>query len=216
VAAGTLDESGEILNMLYRNNLCPEVFAAARVPALNTSRLAVVAAVNATPSGPSARNLTAFAGAGGKLFASGEKPWWLGGGARKTRSNDEWDLYAAGQGEVFAYRSTVEDPSEFALDVIDAINRKNLDLRLWTAESVLGTLHRSPEGKLVLALVNYGSPLDRDFLVYVRGRFRSAEYLEPGSDEARPLQLTKRPQGVEMNLRHLSRIALIVLTQEGV
>jgi hypothetical protein len=216
VAAGTLDESGEILNMLYRNNLCPVVFAAARVPALNTSRLAAVAAVNATPSGPSARNLTAFAGAGGKLFVSGEKPWWLGGGARKSRSDDDGDLYAAGQGEVFAYRSAVADPSEFALDVIDAINQKNLDLRLWTAESVLGTLHRSAEGKLVLALVNYGSPLDRDFLVYVRGRFRSAEFLEPASDAARPLQLTRRPQGVEINLRRLSRIALIVLTQEGV
>ncbi len=219
VAAGTLEESGEMLSMLYRNNLCPAVFAVERVPTLNPARLSVMVAVNTLPSQASSRNLAAFASAGGRLFASpataGSRSWWLQGTSRKARSEDQWDQYAVGGGGVFVYKSTVQDASEFAFDVIDVINRKNLDLRIWNAESVLGVLHRSGGGKLVLALVNYGSVIDHDFLVYVRGQFRGAELIEPGSEEPRPVKLTRRPQGAEINLDHLGRTLLLVLSEGG-
>jgi hypothetical protein len=216
VAAGTLDESGEILNMLYRRNACPVTFPAARVPPLEAGRWRAVVVANVpAPSEAGRKRLLDYARAGGLLMTApavaGGPAWWVSTAARKTRTDEDRDWYAVGKGTVVAYREPVQDPHEFALDVIDAVGARVRDLRLWSAGTVIGLLHRLPGGKLAVVLVNYGSPRRDDFPARVEGLFRQATLHEPGAVAARPLKVAKRTSGTEITVDRLGRLAVIVL-----
>ena len=216
VAAGTFEQSGEVLNMTYRWNACPVVFSAGAVPPLDQNRFRVVVAANIPPpAGANLKRLLGFAQGGGVLIAApgaaGDPAWWLAPGARKIRSDEDRDVYSVGKGQVIAYREPVQDPSEFALDVIDALGVRTRDLRLWNASSVIGLLHRTPGQKLSLTLINYGSPRGFEFPVRVEGVFGKATLIAPGGDAPRQLKAVKRGTGTEITVDRLGRLALIAL-----
>jgi hypothetical protein len=216
VAAGSTEQSGELLNMMYRRNVTPEVFASRELAAWEPGRCRVLVAANIerpTPAG--VRRVVEFAKAGGTVLtapaAAGEPAWWQDGSLKPIRSDDERGTYALGKGQVVAYREPVADPSEFALDVIDAQGMRTRDLRIWAAESAIGLLNGAPGGKKSVTLVNYGSPLeDWEFLVRVEGVFRKAVFREPGA-AAVELRFTRRDTGTEINVDHLRRVAVIEL-----
>ena len=216
VAAGSFEQSGEVLNMAYRRNACPVVFSASAVPLLDRDRFRVVVAANIPPpAGANLKRVLEFAQGGGVLIAApgaaGDPAWWLTPGARKIRSDEDRDVYSVGKGQVIAYREPVQDPSEFALDVIDALGVRTRDLRLWNATSVIGLLNRAPGGKLSLTLINYGYPREFEFPVRVEGVFGKATLIAPGGDAPRQLKAVKRGTGTELTVDRLGRLALIAL-----
>jgi hypothetical protein len=227
VLAGTLEETEEILNLGYRNNLSPQVLRTAQTPASPAQRLRTVVAASIPISPETGKWLAAFAAQGGIVLTapqSEKKPvdWWSAGGARKRGSQEGCDVYQVGKGTVYAYREPVLDQSEFVNDMREVSGLDNptgrglsgLDLRIWNSNTVLGTLHRNAGGKLVLILTGYGSPVNQDFLVGVRGEFTSATIEEPGSG-VKPVTLMKHQERVELNLKGLRRLGIIVLEEKG-
>ena len=215
--AGTLEQSGELLNLMYRRNLCPLVISSEAVPALDPRRFrAVVAANIPPPAGANLSRILDYARAGGLLItapaAGARRGWWLVPEAAKIRSDPDRDFYALGKGRIIAYHDPIADPSEFALDVIDAAGVRTRDLRLWNAGAVVGLAAEDPgAGKTYVTLINYAGPRDDDFPLRVEGIFQRAAMLEPQAAGPRELKAVKRGSATEITVDRLGRCGLIVL-----
>jgi len=216
VAAGTPEQSGEILNMLYRRNACPVVFSAAETPVLEPGRYRAVAVANvAAPPEDGRRRILAYARAGGLVMtapAEEKSPvWWHTPDARKTRTDEDRDWFALGKGTLIAYREPVQDPADFALDLIDAVGVRVRDLRVLGAETVVGLLHRLAGGGLAVTLINYGARARDEFTVRVEGRYAKAALREPGAAAPRSLKAAPRTSGTEVTIERMARLAVVVL-----
>jgi len=216
VAAGTFEQSGELLNMLYRRNVSPAVFPAASLPEWQPGRSRVLVAANiATPSEAGRRRALDLARSGGQVMAApaadNDPKWWRDPAARVERKEEEREIHALGSGRVFGYAGPIIDPAEFALDVIDALGMRTRDLRIWGADTVIGVLGAGRGGRTSVILVNYGHLLDEyEFLIRVEGAFSKAILREPGGAPS-PLRVAARGSGTEINIDHLRRLALIDL-----
>lgn len=200
-AAGTLEQSGELLRLMYRRNLFPVVFPAQSIPALDPTRFRGLVAANVTTN---PGRLLSFARAGGTVITTN----WTPPAATKTRSDPDRDHYSLGPGRIVVYRAAIADPSEFALDVIDILGVRTRDLRLWLATAVIGLLAGSGP-RAYLHLVNYGGPVE-EFPARVDGLFRQATLWEPGGSP-RPLPAARRGPTTEITVQRLNRLATIVL-----
>jgi len=231
VIAGSLEQSGEVLNLAYRQSLSPKVLPVDRLPALKPAEIDVIAAVNIPISQDAARNLLQFAAGGGCVLTTpppSGSAWWNVPESRSVRKDKDRDVFAVGLGRVYAYRGAIDDPGEFALDLREAAAEKsgpargpkNLDIRIWETGIVLGVL-RHPPGttqrgglrRIVLVLTNYGSPVGYDFLIGVRGAYRRAAFAQAGEEGFRPLDAMPRPGRVECNLKDFRRIAIVVFEE---
>jgi len=205
-AAGTLDQSGELLRLMFRRNLFPAVVPAQSLPPLAVPRFRALVMVNLPPpSGPQRDRVLAFARAGGTVITTG----WSPPAAAQTRADPDRDFHTLGQGRIVTYRAPIADPSEFALDVIDILGVRTRDLRLWNAGAVIGHVQGSG-ARAVLHLVNYGDLIE-EFPARVDGLFRQATLREPGSATPRPVPAVKRGQTTEITVQRLGRLATIVL-----
>ena len=225
VLCGTIEQTGEILNLAFRKNLCPVALPATALPRLAREQFDVVVAANVGLTPEAVENVARFAASGGVVMAApaGEEaaPWWTRRGWKQLRMEEDRAVYAAGGGMLYAYTAAIDDPGRFALDVKEVHGRltepgvgiKNLDLRIWATDSVLGVLHRLSRTSIALVLTAYGSPPRHDFLVSVRGRYRRASLRQVGDTAAAPLPLMPRAQRVEMNLTRISRIAIVTLEE---
>jgi hypothetical protein len=203
-AAGTLEQSGEILRLLYRRNLFPVALPAASLPPLDPARFRGLVHVNLPPpAGPARDRLLAFARAGGVVITNG----WTPPGAAKARSDEDRDHYTLGKGRVVVYREPIADPSEFALDVIDLLGVRTRDLRLWNAGAVIG-MATGAGPRAWIHLVNYGDSIE-GFPVRIEGLFRSATLHDPGA--SRPLPAAKRGPTTEITVDRLNRLGVIAL-----
>jgi len=223
VLCGTIEQSGEILNLAFRKNLCPVAMPAAAPVPLTPERFDIVVAANVIPAPPVVESLARYAAAGGAILAAPEgdekNPWWTQRGFRKLRTEDDRDVYAAGRGTIYAYQSMVLDPGAFAMDLKELAGQrsqpgfgvKNFDLRIWSADSVLGVLHRLTPTSIAVVLTAYGNMPRHDFLVSVRGQYRTANMRQVGGAAAAAVPVMKRSGRVEMNLTQLSRIAIVTL-----
>ena len=212
-AVGKLEDDLELVNMLHRVNATPVIFPVASLPSHLRSGLKVLVTSSIGPAGSEAKSAMAFATAGGTVLAtpsgSNEKPWWVQGGAKKSKAEQERDFYSAGKGTIVGYHDSLVDPYELALDVIDALGRRTSDLRLWSADGVVGTLHRQPDSRLTVELVNYGRPLEPDFLMRVEGIFKKATMRRPegGTVDLKP---SRRGTGTEVLVPNLQSFATIL------
>ena len=217
VAAGSLAESGEIVNLLYRRSVFPVVHPLRGLPVIDPSRFrALVVANVGQPGKVELRRISGYVRAGGLLVASPadrETPkWWLWSEAVKTRSDRDRDHYEFGNGRIVAYHEPILDPSEFALDVIDLVGVGTRDLRLWNALTVVGLARGEARSrKAVMILINYDeAPVEREFPARMEGVFRRATIMEPGRDP-RTLEAAKRGESTEVSVDGFARIALIEL-----
>lgn len=225
VLCGSIEESGEILNLAFRKNLCPVAVPAAAPGALTTGRFDVVVAVNVPMTPAAVESVARFAMNGGAVLAApagDEKaPWWTTRGWRKVRTEEDRDVYAAGRGVVYGYHMLILDPGAFALDLKEVagqrsepgIGVKNLDLRVFAADTVLGVLHRLSPSRVAAVLTAYGNTPRQEFLVSLRGRYRRGTMRQAGSAEEKPLELMVRTGRVEINLTQLSRVAVVELEE---
>ena len=214
-AAGSLAESGEILNLMYRRNLFPVVHPATDLPILDSSRVRALVYANLdAPDTIVLRRIVGYVRAGGLLVAAPanrETPeWWLADGTEKTRSDKDRDHFSLGTGRIVAYHDPVLDPSEFALDVIDLIGVQTRDLRLWNAPTIVGSAVEAGRGAAQLHLVNYDEPIDQGFPTRVDGVFRRATVREIDG-EVRTLKAVKRGEMTEIWVDRIGRFALIEL-----
>jgi hypothetical protein len=224
VLCGTIEQSGEILNLAFRKNLCPVALPLAPPP-LTATQFDVVVAANFELAPAAIENVARFAMSGGTVLAApaGEEknPWWTKRGWKKVRSEEDRDFYAAGRGTVIGYQTPVFDPGSFALDLKDAAGErsqpglgvKNYDLRVWQADSVLGTLHRTAPGQVAAILTAYGGQMRREYLVGVRGRYRRGTVRQASDPAPRPVKLEPRSGRVEVSLPQSSRIAILSLEE---
>jgi hypothetical protein len=225
VLCGSIEESGEILNLAFRKNLCPVAMPAAAPGALTAERFDVVAAANVVMTQAAVENVARFAVSGGAVLAAPagteKAPWWTTRGWKKLRTEEDRDVYAAGEGVVYGYHTLILDPGAFALDLKEVagqrsepgVGLKNLDLRIWSADTVLGVLHRLTPASLAVVLTAYGNLPRHDFLISVRGRYRRGSIRQAGSPTAQPVELMARAGRVEINLAQLSRVAVLTLEE---
>ncbi len=214
VAAGTLEESGEILNLLFRRNLSPVILPAEPLADLDPARfLALVAANLKAPQAANRERILKFARAGGMVIAAGKPAWWLAPEARKTRADQDRDFYSLGQGQVVAYRQPIADPSEFALDVIDLTGVRRRDVRVWNAGAVVGLA--SAGEPPWLHLLNYDAPRDDEFPARVEGIFAGALLYEPGAAGPRRLKAVARGSSTEITVERLGRLGSIELIMKA-
>ncbi len=214
-AAGSLAESGEILNLMYRRNMFPVVHPASDIPVIDPSRFRTFVYANLAEPGPAPlRRLFGYVQAGGLLVVAPRnretRPWWVREGAEKVRSDTDRDHYTLGNGRVVAYHDAVLDPSEFALDVIDLVGVQTRDVRLWNAPTVVGSAVEADRTGAQIHLVNYDTPIERGFPARVDGVFRSATVLEPDG-QTRSLKAVKRGDATEVWVDRIGRLALIQL-----
>ncbi len=225
VLCGTIEQTGEILNLAFRKNLCPVAVPVDAPGPLSPERFDIVVAANVIPPPPVVKSLIGYAAAGGAVLAApaGEEKdnWWTTHGLKKLRTEDDRDVYPTGKGAIYAYHSAVADPGEFALDLKELAGHrsqpelgvKNFDLRIWSADSVLGVLHRVSPTSIALVLTAYGNLRRGDFLVGVRGKFRKASLRQVGGTAPVVVPLMMRSGRVEMNLTSMSRIAIVLLEE---
>jgi hypothetical protein len=203
--------TAEIANLLYRRNVSPSLCASSALPALHPQMtVALVAANMRPPSAELARRVLAHAQAGTTVITAPQ--WWKTTELKLIRSEPDREFYAAGKGQVVAYRKPIADPSEFALDVIDIITHKKRALRLWNAPAVIGLVTASPRsGERLLHLINYGSPIDTDLQARVQGHFTKATLLRPDAS-AMPLEPAKRGTTTEVFVPELKRVGVVVFS----
>jgi hypothetical protein len=227
VLCGTIEQTGEILNLAFRKNLSPVGVPAASPPALSPTRFDIVVAANVAMTPRAVDAMVRFAAAGGAVLAAPseadkDKPgWWTRQrGWKKTREEEGRDVYTAGRGVVYAYPAPIDDPGGFALDIRElagqrttpGIGVKNHDVRIWAADTVLGVLHRLSANSVAVVLTAYGNLPGGDFLVGVRGQYRRGTIRVVGGRGAPvPVKVMARPGRVEINLKKLTRSAILIL-----
>jgi len=228
VVAGDLEQSGEVLNLSFRRNLSPVVVPLAEAAQTNLARFDVVAAANVPVSAAMAAKLAGFVKAGGTVLAAPAPEdernvqWWTKAGGKKIATAEDRDVYTLGKGRIYGYHGAVLDPGPFALDMKDAAAEmapredgiKNLDFRIWSADSVLGLMYRMGPKQMALVLTSYGNFVNRDFLAGVRGRYRGAKILDALGGTEAPVLLMPRKGRVEFNLNQVGRTAIIVFDEE--
>ena len=209
----------EIANLMMRQNASPALEPAGSPPAPDPERRAVVVAVSlaAAPSEDVRNRILAHADAGSTVITDrGEgTPWWRASELRVVRDEPDRETYALGRGRVVAYKRLIEDPSDFALDVIDLATHARRAVRIWWGATAVTSLSAGPDSgplraRAVLKAINYGSPLPWELMMYAQGHYESATMLRP---EAEPLKLktARRGASTEVTLPDLRRVGVVLL-----
>jgi hypothetical protein len=213
LAASDLDDHGEVLNMMYRRNTTPAVFPPGRLPAFQPDGFRILVAAALSPSAEIRKAALAFAAVGGHVVVAPledkEPARWIQSGASKTGSEEERDLYVLGKGRITAYRAPIQDPAEFALDVIDAQGWRTRDVRVMGADPVMAMLHRAAGGKLSVELINYGAQPAEHFLLRVEGVYRKAVFSAPGAADV-PLRVIRQGSGSEVEIAIVERLGVVL------
>ncbi|MCS7314947.1 MAG: hypothetical protein RMI94_11195 [Bryobacterales bacterium] len=209
--AGPLEESAEVLKLLFRFNVSPAIVPVTRPGPLAGYR--VVLAIGLREDSQAARAALEFARSGGTVLAipasANERPWWRAAGLRKVKADDGRDICFLGKGTLIVYQSAAGDPGEIAEDVLDALGWTRRDLRIWGTDTVIGLLRRRPGGGISVDLLNYGGR-GGEFLIRLEGKFAAAELRQPG-EGPRPLRAAVRGSGTEIEMPRIRRVARLLL-----
>jgi hypothetical protein len=207
------EETAELANLMYRRNVSPALAASTAVPLPNPGTRRVVVAANLKQVDAAlARRILAHAEMGSAVVvaSNASEPWWRVPGLKLQRSQRDREFYTLGKGQVVAYRETVADPSEFAMDVIDIVHHTRRAVRLWNALTVIALATASPRaGERLLHLVNYGSEIDTEIQVRVQGAYGGATLLRPNA-AALPLKAARRGTTTEVFVPELKRFGVLV------
>jgi hypothetical protein len=207
------ENTAEMANLMYRQNVSPRLAPAAAPPAPDPrATLALVAVSLASPAPAARARILAHAAAGAIVVvdAPGAAAWWRHPGLKLLRSEDDRDFYTLGRGQLVAYREPISDVSEFAFDVIDLITHKRRALRLWGAHASIGLLTLAPPpDRATLHVINYGSPTKFETQARVQGVFAGATLLRPDAPPS-PLATARRGSTTEVQIPPFCRLASVV------
>ena len=220
-----LVESGEttmeIASLMYRQGTSPRLVRTADLAAPDLAadapqRCRVLVTAGVRPPGAEVRaRILAHVASGATVVtdAYGEGAWWRGSPCKLAREFVDREFYALGHGRLVAYKEEIQDPGEFALDMLDLAGRERA-VRLWDNGAVIALATSAPAGgkaKAVLCAVNYGHPLRLGLYAQIYGQFSEATLLRP---EAKPLKLrvARRGPSSEVVLPGLNLLAVVVFT----
>ena len=207
-------ESAELANLMYRQSACPALFSAADPPPPAPGRILAVVAASINAPRPAVRDRIlahAIQGATVIVDAPAEKAWWRVAGMTAAKEEEDRVTYRLGKGFVAAYRKPIEDPSEFALDVIDFVTHKKRTVRLFSAPSTIVLVTTGRTGETLVLLVNYGSPQRFEVTVHVQGLFSSARLERPEAATV-ALKPLRRGSATELRVPEIGRIAVVLLS----
>ena len=207
ILVDTKDDSLEIANLAYRQNVSPTLVAAANPPAPDPAHcLELVAVGIAPPAADARRRILASAEAGTTVVvdAPGEQAWWRAPGLKHLRDDPDRDYYSLGKGQVVAYKEPVLDPSELALDTIDYVTQDRRAARVFNCNSAVVMA-----GTSVLYIVNYGRAQDLPVLARIQGAFTKATLLRPDA-APQSVKVSRRGSSSEATLPNLERVAAVI------
>ncbi|HEU0143116.1 MAG TPA: hypothetical protein VFQ79_25575 [Bryobacteraceae bacterium] len=211
--------SAELANLAFRQNACPALEPAARPPAPDPDKRPVVVAASLTAPEPGVRSrILAHAEAGSTLIVDreDEKPWWHVPALKLEREEPDRETYRLGRGKVIAYRELISDPSDFALDMIDAATHQRRAVRIWNALSVIATATSGPasgpfRARAIVQAINYGRSLRYEILMRVSGEYSSAVLLRPEGERVK-LTTARRGTGTEFTIPHLEQVGIVLFS----
>ncbi len=202
------DATAELVNLLYRRNASPALAEVSHIPPPHPDRLVVVGVDFAKPSPEARAKLLDHAKSGASVVLTGAAdPGW-----KTLQSQEDRTFYQVGKGQVVLYKASIDDPSEFAMDVIDIVTHKNRAVRMWNASTVIPLITASPRGssaKAVLSAVNYGEPIEDEIQIRVHGDYRTATLLRPEGGGATPLKPARRGPTTEVFVPGMRRLAVV-------
>ncbi|MGO9895021.1 MAG: hypothetical protein ACLPX8_12505 [Bryobacteraceae bacterium] len=201
------DDSLEIANLAYRQNVSPALLAAANPPTPDPARCLELVAVGIEPPAADVRRrILANAEAGTTLVvdAPGDQAWWRAAGLTYLREDPDRKYYSLGKGQVVAYKEPVLDPSDLALDMIDYVTQSRRAARVFNCNAAVVMA-----GAAVLYIINYGRPRDLPVLARIQGSFTKAMLLRP---EAPPqaVKVSRRGTSSEVTLPQLECAAAVI------
>lgn len=220
-----LVESGEstleIASLMYRQNASPRLVRPADLAAPNligvaphSCRVLVTTGIRPPEATMRARMLAhAESGATVVTDAFADSAWWRGSSCTLERTFEDREFFTLGRGHLVAYKEEIQDPGEFALDMLDLAGKQRA-VRLWDNGAVVALATSAPPGgtaSAVLCAVNYGHPIRREVMAQIHGQFREATLLRP---EAKPLKLRVAQRGScsEVLLPPMNLLAAVVFT----
>jgi len=213
-----LVESGEtteeIASLMYRQNASPRLVRSADLTAEGLRRCRVLVTAGIRPPGTELRaRILAHAEAGATVVtdAYGKDAWWRAGACKLARAFEDREFYTLGRGRLVVYKEEIQDPGDFALDVLDLAGPERA-MRTWDYGAVIGLATSAPAGgpgKAVLGVVNYGHPMRYDLIAQIYGHFSEATLLRPDARELK-LKLAQRGPNTEVVLPTLNLLAAIV------
>jgi hypothetical protein len=215
IAPGT--DSAELANLMYRQAVSPALASALDPPRPSPDRILVLLAASiGTPPLAIRNRILAHASAGATVVvdAPAQGAWWRVAGLTVTREQEDRVFHKLGRGVVLAYRQPVEDPSEFAFDVIDLVTHARRAVRIWGAPAAVPLLTQAREGEARLVVVNYGSgspQFFREIMVHVHG-FYSRALLERPEGAPVEIPVLRRGPVTELRLPALGRVATVGLS----
>jgi hypothetical protein len=206
------DTTAELASLMYRQNASPRLVDAAHPPEPDPQHCAVLVAAGIRPPNAAvAERILAHAEAGATVVtdAAGEDAWWHKQGWRPERIFEDRTFYRAGRGRLVHYSQAIQDPGDFAFDVIDLAGPSR-PVRLWDNGAVIALSSRKSGGEAVLRAVNYGPPFRSiKLLAQIPGHFSSARLLRP---EAPPvsLRVASRGPNTEVALPAMNLVSVVL------
>lgn len=205
------DTTAELANLMYRQNASPRLVNAANPPEPDPQHCAVlVAAGIRSPNASVVNRILAHAEAGATVVtdAGGAEAWWRRKGWTPERTFEDRAFYKSGRGRLVVYLQAIQDPGDFAFDMIDLAG-PNRPVRLWDNGAVIALSSSSGGGKAALRAVNYGPPFgSTHVLAQVPGHFSSARLLRPEAPPV-PLKVASRGPNTEAAIPALKLLAVI-------
>jgi hypothetical protein len=209
------EETAEIANLAYRRCVSPALERVDSPPPPDPSRRLAIVAANIKPPKPQIKaRILAHAAAGASVIvaAAPENAWWKDPRLKLLKSQEDRDFFTFGKGQVVAYKDSIQDPSEFALDVIDIVTHRRRAVRIWNAPSVIAVATSAdPRSGAQVILVNYGRAMDYEMQARVQGFYTKASLLRP---EKPPLELKtfKRGSCTEVMVPELQKLGVLVFS----
>jgi hypothetical protein len=220
------ETTAELASLMYRQNASPRLIRAADLAAAppaasdpgNDARQRCRVLVTAGIRPPDAKlraRILAYAEAGATVVTDsyGEDAWWRGTSCKLARAFEDREFYAFGRGRLVAYKEEIQDPGDFALDVLDLAGPERA-VRLWDYGAIIALGTSAPAGggaKAVLSAVNYGHPIRFDLLAQMHGQFNEATLLRPDA-KALKLRVARRGPNSEVVLPNVNLLAVVVFT----
>ena len=212
------ETTAELASLMYRQNASPRLVRPADLAApdltanaAQSCRVLVTAGIR-PPSAEVRARILAHAAAGATVVtdAYSENAWWTAGACKLVRAFEDREFYSLGRGRLVAYKQAIQDPGDFAFDMIDLAGPER-PLRLWDYGTVIALATSAPGGgpaKAVLCAVNYGHPFPWDLVAQINGQFSEATLLRP---DAKPLKLrvARRGPNSEVVLPALKLLAVV-------
>ena len=208
------ETTAEIASLMYRQNASPLLVRPENLAAPDPQRFRVLVTAGLRPPSEEVRaRILAHAEAGACVVtdAYGEKAWWRSSACKLARAFEDREFYTLGSGRLVAYKEAIQDPGDFAFDMIDLAGPER-PLRLWDYGTVIALATPAPAGgtaKAVLCAVNYGHPFPWALTAQINGQFSEATLLRP---DGKPLALkvARRGPNSEVVLPALRLLAVVV------